>query len=150
MNSQLYLIIIIQMVLCLTFGIFYSLDSDPYAGYLDSKIEQYGFMTPVVNFVYAFLAWLLTTCNIVPISLLVTIEMIKFCQAILISWDAKMYDKENRRRAIVQSSALNEELGQVHDIFTDKTGTLTKNIMQFKYMVIGEHLYGSDKRMKVL
>jgi phospholipid-transporting ATPase len=99
------------------------------------------------KFVFQFLTWLIAICNMLPISLLVTIEMIKFCQAIFISWDAKMYDKENNRTAIVQSSALNEELGQVHEIFTDKTGTLTKNIMEFKYMVIGEYQYGSDQRM---
>jgi phospholipid-transporting ATPase len=145
MNSQLKLIIMLQMIICFAFAIFYSMDPDPYIGIL-FQIENKGTKF-FLNFIYAFLAWLLTICNIVPISLLVTIEMIKFCQAIFISWDVKMYDSQNRRTAIVQSSALNEELGQVHDIFTDKTGTLTKNIMQFKYMVIGDFLYGSDKRM---
>jgi phospholipid-transporting ATPase len=142
MNSQLKLIIIIQLIICLSFGFLYSVDPDPYLGIFYTLNITY--LDSLKSFVFAFLAWLLTISNIVPISLLVTIEMIKFCQAIFISWDYKMYDKENRRTAIVQSSALNEELGQVHDIFTDKTGTLTKNVMQFRYMVIGDHLYGSE------
>jgi magnesium-transporting ATPase (P-type) len=145
MNSQLKLIIILQMVICVSFGLFYSLDPDPY-----NKILYNKEMTPVDvvrNFIFAFLAWLLAISNIVPISLLVTVEMIKFCQAIFISWDHKMYDKSNKRTAIVQSSGLNEELGQIQDIFTDKTGTLTKNVMQFRYMVIGDHIYGSEQRI---
>ena len=76
--------------------------------------------------------------------------MIKFCQAILISWDYKIYDLNNRRQAIVQSSGLNEELGMVKHIFTDKTGTLTKNVMRFKYMVISETLYGSENRNLII
>lgn len=46
---------------------------------------------------------------------------------------------------LVQTSTLNEELGQVNFIFTDKTGTLTKNYMAFTRMNIGDKLYGNDK-----
>ena len=45
---------------------------------------------------------------------------------------------------VVQSSNLNEELGMVHYIFSDKTGTLTQNIMEFKRMSIGTQVYGTD------
>jgi phospholipid-transporting ATPase len=144
MNKQLKYVIIFEMLLCLLFSILYSCDPDPYSD-KNYKLDN-DLFSIIEGFIYSFLAWLLTMCNIVPISLLVTIEMIKFCQAIFISWDIKMYDEENRRKAIVQSSALNEELGQIRDIFTDKTGTLTKNVMQFKYMAIGDELYGSDNR----
>ena len=44
----------------------------------------------------------------------------------------------------VQTSSLNEELGQIQHVFSDKTGTLTKNYMSFKYMVVGEGTYGYD------
>lgn len=57
--------------------------------------------------------WILIFTNFVPISLLVTIEVVKFIQAKFIMWDIKLYDKENNLPANVQSSTLNEELGQV-------------------------------------
>lgn len=63
---------------------------------------------------FIFFNWILALQNIVPISLLVTLEMIKFSQALLICWDYNLYDQVNCRRAIVQSSGLNEELGQVN------------------------------------
>ena len=46
--------------------------------------------------------------------------------------------------AVVQSSNLNEELGQVEYIFSDKTGTLTCNIMEFKKFTAGPLMFGQN------
>jgi P-type E1-E2 ATPase len=63
--------------------------------------------------------------NIVPISLIVTLEIVKFFQAYFIQQDYVIYDTEKDMPTRAQSSNLNEELGTVHYIFSDKTGTLT-------------------------
>jgi magnesium-transporting ATPase (P-type) len=72
--------------------------------------------------------------------------MIKYIQGKFICWDIFLYDKNNSTPAIVQTSTLNEDLGQVKFIFSDKTGTLTKNYMEFKNMSVGKYSYGIENR----
>lgn len=63
--------------------------------------------------------------------------------------DWMMYDEEKDMAAKVQSSNLNEELGMVNYIFSDKTGTLTQNIMEFKKFSAGFVSYGSSNPLPV-
>lgn len=53
-----------------------------------------------------------------------------------------MYSDFRKKYANVKSASLNEELGQIQYVFTDKTGTLTMNLMEFKIAVIGSKMYG--------
>jgi len=75
--------------------------------------------------------------------MIITIETVKILQAAFIRWDKDMIDEDRGITAIVQSSNLNEELGQVDYVLSDKTGTLTQNFMQFKKMSIGNYSYGT-------
>lgn len=90
--------------------------------------------------------WLIIFQNFVPISLIVTLEMVKLFQGVFISKDKKMifHEKVENIPVTVQTSSLNEELGQVEYIFSDKTGTLTCNIMDFKKVCIDGVSYGED------
>lgn len=83
-----------------------------------------------------FTYWVLFS-NLVPISLFVTIEMVKYCSALLINSDLDMYYAETDTPAICRTSSLVEELGQIEYIFSDKTGTLTCNMMEFRECSIG-------------
>lgn len=84
--------------------------------------------------------------NFIPISLLVTIETVKFFQAYRIQVSKEMVG--NGTQCSVQSSNLNEELGQIDYIFTDKTGTLTQNEMIFKKLIVGNKIFPSENPPK--
>ncbi|KAJ8760979.1 hypothetical protein K2173_022017 [Erythroxylum novogranatense] len=82
--------------------------------------------------------------TIIPISLYVSIETIKFIQCTqFINKDLHMYHADTNTPALARTSNLNEELGQVEYIFSDKTGTLTRNLMEFFKCSIGGEIYGS-------
>ena len=93
--------------------------------------------------------WCVLMNNLVPISLLMTMELVKYFQGWFISWDADIYDKKQKVMTKVQTSTLNEELGQVKYIFSDKTGTLTKNYMNFKRVTIGYNQYNKMKKEEI-
>ena len=87
--------------------------------------------------------WVLYS-NLVPISLFVTIEIVKYWHALLINSDLDIYYDKTDTPAICRTSALVEELGQIEYIFSDKTGTLTCNMMEFKQCSIGGIQYAEE------
>lgn len=96
------------------------------------------------NFAFNLLTFLILFNNLIPISLQVTLEVVRFVQAIFINMDIKMYHVETDTPAMARTSNLNEELGQVKYIFSDKTGTLTRNVMEFKRCAIGHDVYDAS------
>ncbi|CDW78607.1 phospholipid-translocating p-type flippase family protein [Stylonychia lemnae] len=142
-NKQILIVFIVQVICCFIgaiIGTIYQLDlvEDQYLG-LQLDASTWPILVQIIKQTGT---WILIFTNFVPISLLVTLEVVKFLQAIFISWDANMIDDEQMQQAGVQASNLNEELGQIEYLFSDKTGTLTQNIMEFKKFSAGNFSYG--------
>jgi len=78
------------------------------------EISSHTISDRVFYFLFRVGTWILIFTNLVPISLLVTLEMVKYIQGIFISWDHKLYSNDDLESGCkVQTSTLNEELGQV-------------------------------------
>ncbi|OVA00359.1 Cation-transporting P-type ATPase [Macleaya cordata] len=84
-------------------------------------------------------------CSImIPISIKVSLDLVKSLYAKFIDWDKEMYDQETNTPPHATNTAISEDLGQVEYILTDKTGTLTENMMIFKRCCINGICYGNE------
>ncbi|XP_065159233.1 probable phospholipid-transporting ATPase IA isoform X4 [Atheta coriaria] len=136
-NVQILLLFGILLVMCLICAIFNEIWTARH-----SSVDWYiGLENISQNFAYNLLTFVILFNNLIPISLQVTLEVVRFIQAIFINMDKEMYYEETDTPAMARTSNLNEELGQVKYVFSDKTGTLTRNVMEFKRCAVGEQIY---------
>uniref|UniRef100_A0A8C8WQB3 Phospholipid-transporting ATPase n=1 Tax=Panthera leo TaxID=9689 RepID=A0A8C8WQB3_PANLE len=80
----------------------------------------------------------------VPMAMFVMVEFIYLGNSMFINWDVHMYYAPQDVPAKARSTSLNDQLGQVGYVFSDKTGTLTQNVMTFKKCCIAGIVYGGS------
>ena len=148
MNKALIFIFVLQAILCIVAAVlrgeFYKSNGLVKADGRDNKEDKsfgytersYGWESFLNYFTY-----MLLLNTMIPISLIITLEVVKLIQGAFMKVDAYSYSKVRKKWLNPNSISLNEECGLVNYIFSDKTGTLTCNRMQFKYCVIGDICY---------
>ena len=101
---------------------------------------------PRINGLLTAIFALITFQNIVPISLYISIEGVRTCQALFIYFDREIFYEKTGQATLARSWNLSDDLGQIEYIFSDKTGTLTQNAMVFRQCTIGGRVYHGDEQ----
>ncbi|KAK6459288.1 aminophospholipid translocase and ATPase [Scheffersomyces xylosifermentans] len=142
LNLSVYINFAFLFILCfvsgLVNGLFYRKTE---VSRLYFEFEPYG-STPAINGVIAFFVTLIIYQALVPISLYISVEIIKTLQAFFIFSDIKMYYEKLDFPCVPKAWNISDDLGQIEYVFSDKTGTLTQNVMEFKKCSINGVSYG--------
>lgn len=158
MNRETLWLSIFLLVMCLVVGVGMGLWLLRYKDRLDTlpyyrklyftngkdnrkKYKYYGI--PMETF-FSFLSSIIVFQIMIPISLYITMELVRLGQSYFMIEDKHMYDSGSNSRFQCRTLNINEDLGQIRYVFSDKTGTLTENKMEFqRASVCGKH-YGSS------
>lgn len=148
MDNIIYLLFTLLVVISLVSSIGFAVKTKndmPDMWYLrpDDTEDMYDPNKSAVSGLIHLVTALILYGYLIPISLYVSIEVVKVLQATFINKDIHMYDEETGNTANARTSNLNEELGQVDTILSDKTGTLTCNQMDFLKCSIAGTSYGT-------
>ena len=99
-------------------------------------------LQPGSYFIVEFFYFFLLHATFIPVSLYVSMSIVRFFQSYVMNMNLEMYYQPTDSPAIVRTMTLNEELGQITHVFSDKTGTLTRNVMDFRKASICGKSYG--------
>lgn len=127
-NRQIFFVFIMQLVLSVICTVGYRIAVDDFQNsWFLAGLSDKGNSTAL-----QFVTFIILYNSFIPISLYIMMEVVKVIQASLINNDIAMYAPATDTAAQVRNSKINEEFGQVEYIFSDKTGTLTCNRMEFR------------------
>ncbi|NXC63994.1 AT10A ATPase, partial [Aleadryas rufinucha] len=154
MNADVLWCVLILLIMCLFSAIGHGLWVWQYGEKKKPIFDVPGpdgkYLSPVLASVYLFLTVIIVFQVLIPISLYVSIEIVKICQVYFIHQDKDLYDEETDSQLQCRALNITEDLGQVQFIFSDKTGTLTENKMVFRRCTVSGIEYSHDDNAKRL
>ncbi|KAG0287649.1 hypothetical protein BGZ96_008457 [Linnemannia gamsii] len=144
MNMQVAINFGILLLLCVVCAVGSTIYDKKWRGTGAEQLWDLSARGVVLDGVITFFTSLIIFQNIIPISLYISIEFVKTFQAYFIWQDSDMYDIELDQFCTPKTWNLTDDLGQIEYVFSDKTGTLTRNIMEFKKCTINGKIYGNN------
>ncbi|KAM5308261.1 phospholipid-transporting ATPase IK-like [Glossophaga mutica] len=145
MMNRLVIVIFMSVVLismALTLGFWSNVTKFKVKHYYVPEKYTYGVISKSF---FMFLSFLILLSVMMPMAMFIIAEFIYLGNSIFIDWDMEMYYEPQDMPAKARSTSLNVQLGQVEYIFSDKTGTLTQNIMTFKKCCINGIVYDPEE-----
>ncbi|KAJ7621473.1 phospholipid-transporting ATPase 1 [Roridomyces roridus] len=134
---------ILMIVMCMVVGVLsgvFDTRTDTSAKFFEQGADPTSIA--VVNGIVTFASAIVAFQNIVPISLYISIEIVKTIQAYFISQDVEMYFQGYDTPCVPKTWNISDDLGQIEYVFSDKTGTLTQNVMEFQKCSVNGTAYG--------
>ncbi|KAJ2896195.1 hypothetical protein MKZ38_005763 [Zalerion maritima] len=99
-----------------------------------------------VPFYEIIIGFLIQFNNVIPLALFISLEIVKLAQQLMLNSDIEIYDESSDTPTRCNTNTILENLGQISYILTDKTGTLTENVLKFRKMsVAGTSWYMPEK-----
>ncbi|KAF9929708.1 hypothetical protein FBU30_001276 [Linnemannia zychae] len=144
MNIQVAINFALLLLLCIVCAVGSTIYDRKWRNTAAEQLWDRSMRGVTVEGVITFFTSLIVFQNIIPISLYISIEFVKTFQAYFIWQDSDMYDIELDQFCTPKTWNLTDDLGQIEYIFSDKTGTLTRNIMEFKKCTINGKVYGNN------
>uniref|UniRef100_A0A5F8H3X5 Phospholipid-transporting ATPase n=1 Tax=Monodelphis domestica TaxID=13616 RepID=A0A5F8H3X5_MONDO len=142
MNKLVIFIFLMLVVISLCLAVAYSFQVVDFQAKHSYLNEFHRNSSPVQEAFLVFWGFMILLSVIVPMSLYITFEFVYLVNSCFINWDLEMYYSPQDIPANARNTSLNDQLGQIEYIFSDKTGTLTQNIMTFKKCCINGLIYG--------
>eukprot|EP00055_Hartaetosiga_balthica_P014490 m.79730 g.79730 ORF g.79730 m.79730 type:complete len:1237 (+) comp8615_c0_seq1:266-3976(+) len=144
MNKQVLYCWILLVVLCTCGGLGAGVWTNSFSGKNVGFVNEEATREPALEGLIRVGTFFIILQVIVPISLYVSIELVKLFQVFFIQEDIELYDPESDTKMICRALNITEDLGQIEYVFSDKTGTLTQNKMVFHQCSINGVLYSHD------